>query len=123
VGFPDLTGWILFILTWLQSAASIVFAYLRLEQRTLTNYPSTSQMLKSGRRALLYSTFNFGFSLALCISGITPEWLFLPFSLQWLETLRGVFQPAIGVKPVAIGVRQLIISSLFTILFIITWKI
>ena len=35
-GFPDPLGWLLFGLTWLQSAASIVYAYLRLAQRELS---------------------------------------------------------------------------------------
>jgi hypothetical protein len=123
VGYPASTGWILFFLTWLQSAASIVYAYLRLEQRTLSKIPPISQMLISGWRALLYSSFNLGISIAFSVSGITPQWLFLPFALQWLETIHGIFRPAIGIKPTAIGIRQLIISSLFTVLFIIAWNI
>ena len=35
IGLPDPTGWWLFVLAWFQSAASIVYAYLRLEQRQL----------------------------------------------------------------------------------------
>jgi hypothetical protein len=38
-GYPDPQGWVLFGLVWLQSAASIVYAYLRLEQRSLTDVP------------------------------------------------------------------------------------
>jgi hypothetical protein len=32
-----------------------------------------------------------------------------------------VVQPAIGWKPTRIGVRQLIVSVLFTLLFILAW--
>jgi hypothetical protein len=47
--------------------------------------------------------------------------LILPYGLQWLETFYGALTPAIGQKPVRIGLRQLIVSSLFTLLFILTW--
>ena len=36
IGHYDPTGWWLWILTWMQTAASIVYAYLRLEQREQT---------------------------------------------------------------------------------------
>ena len=40
VSSPDPFGWWLFLLTWFQSAASIVYAYLRLEQRELKTAPA-----------------------------------------------------------------------------------
>jgi hypothetical protein len=48
--------------------------------------------------------------------------LFLAFLLQWAEAVWGTFQPAIGIKPTRIGLRQLTVSSLFTLLFILTWN-
>ncbi len=121
VNWPDPRGWWLFILIWLQSAASIVYAYLRLNQRNLPEITSLSTRISLGRRALLYTTFNFLFVLALSISGVLPILLPLPYALQWVETLWGTVRPAIGVKPIAIGIRQLIIITIFTILFILTW--
>ena len=121
VNWPDPWGWWLFILIWLQSAASIVYAYLRLNQRNLPETTSLSNRISLGRRALLYTTFNLFFVLALSISGILPILLPLPYALQWVETLWGTVRPAIGVKPTAVGIRQLIISTIFTILFILTW--
>jgi hypothetical protein len=122
-GSPDPTGWCLFMLTWFQSAASIVYAYLRLEQRELKEYPDTSKQLRMARRALLYTTFNFVAVLVLSLANILPQLLSIPYALQWVESIWGTTHPAVGVKPTAIGVRQLIVSSLFTILFIITWKL
>jgi len=121
VGYPDPVGWLLFGLVWLQSAASIVYAYLRLEQRSLAAKPEPAQLFRMGRRALLYTTFNLILVMILSTIKITPPWLFLPYLLQWLETVRGVLQPAIRVKPTAIGIRQLIVSTSFTILFILAW--
>lgn len=117
------TGWVLFILNWLQSAASIVYAYIRLEQRQLKAIPSRAQRLRLGWRAILYATFNLLLVIGLGIAAITPDWLFLPYALQWGETMRGVLRPALNTKPTAIGVRQLIVSSLFTLLFICAWHI
>jgi len=123
VGSPEPTGWLLLALTWLQSAASIVYAYLRLEQREWKEIPSKAMRIKSGWRALLYTSFNLLFALGLSLSGVTPTLIFIPYALQWLETIWGTLRPAIGYKPTAIGIRQLVVSTLFTLLFIITWNI
>jgi hypothetical protein len=37
------------------------------------------------------------------------------------ETVWGAANPAVKAKPTAIGVRQLVISSLFTLAFILAW--
>ncbi len=121
-GGPDFVGWLLWLLTWLQSAGAIVYAYLRLEQRQQAESPGTSEAWKMGRRAFLYTSFNLVLSLLLGITHITPSWIFIPFLLQWVETLWGIFHPATGMKPTVIGVRQLIVSSLWTILFILLWR-
>ena len=122
VGHYDPTGWWLWILTWLQSAASIVYAYLRLEQRDLAGVPERGEMWRMGLRAFAYTSFNLVSSLSLGLVGVLPRFLFLPFLIQ-CETLWGIFHPAIGWKPTRIGIRQLIVSILWTILFIVTWRL
>jgi hypothetical protein len=121
VGGLDPVGWLLLALTWLQSAASIVYAYLRLEQRELDSVPAISTRLKMARRALIYTTFNLVFVAALSLGTLVSPLLSLPYALQWVETIWGTINPAIGKRPTAIGVRQLIVSSLFTLLFILIW--
>lgn len=116
-------GWILWILIWLQSAASIVYAYLRLEQRKLTRVPPLTQRICQGSRAILYTTFNLLLAGTLSLSRVLPPLLPMAYLIQWLETMHGVFSPAIGVRPTAIGVRQLIISFIFTLVFILTWRL
>ena len=123
IGNPDPTGWWLFALCWLQSAASIVYAYLRLAQRELKEMPDRPTQIRMAWRALIYTTFNMAAVLDLSILAILPQYLFLPYLLQWLETLWGTLNPAVGVKPTRIGLRQLAVSSLFTLLFILTWSI
>ncbi len=121
-GFYSADGWWLWILTWLQSAASIIYAYLRLEQRSLQGLPSRSERINLGRRALLYSSFNLVLTVILSMVNYLPTLIFLPYLLQWLETIWGTFNPAIGYKPTGIGIRQLIISSAFTLIFILVWR-
>lgn len=122
LGHADPRGWWLWALTWFQSAASIVHAYLRLEQRELIIAPELPVRLKMARRALLYTTFNLLAVSALSLTANLPRLLPLPYALQWAETAWGTLRPAVGVRPTLIGIRQLIVSSLFTLLFILTWR-
>jgi len=134
-GRYDPLGWALWLLTWLQSAASIVYAYLRLEQRTmsprsphrgkgeLVDVPDRSEGWNMGKRALQYTSFNLMLSIALGWFAWLPRWIFVPYLVQWLETLWGITHPATGWKPTAIGIRQLIVSTLFTVLFIVCWRL
>ena len=123
LGRPDPLGWWLFGLTWLQSAASIVYAYLRLEQRELKAMPDQRTRLQMARRALLYTSFNLAAVIGLSLARLLPSLLFLPYALQWAETIWGTLKPAVGYKPTAIGLRQLLVSTLFTILFILAWNL
>jgi hypothetical protein len=121
VSWADPLGWLLFALTWLQSAASIVHAYLRLQQRNLDQVPDIKTRLRMGQRALAYTSFNILFVLALTLANLVSPLLLLPYTLQWVETIYGSVVPAVGKRPTMIGLRQLIVSSLFTLLFILTW--
>ncbi|MBK9601293.1 MAG: YwiC-like family protein [Anaerolineales bacterium] len=118
LGHYDPAGWWLWVWAWLQSAASIVYAYLRLEQRDQAEGQERSALWKMGRRAFLYTSFNLLVSLLLGWAGIIPQLIFVAFLVQWLETLWGITHPATGWKPVRIGMRQLIVSILWTVLFI-----
>ena len=120
-GWADPTGWLLFILNWLQSAASIVYAYLRLQQRELDEVPGIKSRLNLARRALSYTTFNVGLVILLAALPAVSAGLILPYMLQWLESIYGTLKPAVGERPTRIGLRQLLVSSLFTFLFILTW--
>ncbi|HEX8992825.1 MAG TPA: YwiC-like family protein [Anaerolineales bacterium] len=115
----DPFGWWLWLLTWLQSAASILYAYLRLAQRVLPQAPDRGEQWRMARGAVAFTTFNVLFSLALGLSGALPRLIFIPYAVQWLESLWGTFHPAVKLKPVRIGVRQLIVSSLWTGFFIV----
>jgi hypothetical protein len=123
LGEPDPTGWVLFVLVWLQSAASIVYAYARLEQRRMKVKPGVAERFNIGKRALLYSSFNLIFVFILSTTERLPNLLPIPYIIQWVEVIWGTYNPAIRTKPAKIGLRQLIVSSLFTISFIFFWNI
>jgi hypothetical protein len=123
-GYPNPRGWWLWGLIWLQSAGSIVYAFLRLEQRNWKTLPSWKDRFRAGRRSLTYTSFNLLLVIGLSTWQLLPSWTPIPFLIQFLESLWGSFiKPAVGYKPSRIGFRQLTISVLFTILFIWTWKL
>jgi hypothetical protein len=121
LGAPARAGWLLWLLVWAQSAASIVYAYLRLEQRELKAIPARAGRFRMARRALAYTTFNLAAVLALSLLDLLPALLWIPYALQWGETLWGASHPAIGWRPTAIGMRQMIVTGIFTLLFILAW--
>jgi len=123
LGQPDPIGWLLWAVVWAQSASAIAYTYLRLAQRVLDRSPGWSMRLRMGRTPLLVSLCVLAAVTGLGLAGALPAWLFLPYALQAAEVLWGASRPAIGLKPQAIGYRQLAISALFTLLFIITWRL
>lgn len=112
-GGDPLTPWLLWGLTWLQSAASIVFVYLRLEQRRLAAMPSLSERWRSGARTLTYHAFNLAAALLLAVFGRVPALVPLAFAVMLLDVFEGVARPPVGARPAAIGLRQLGVSLAF----------
>jgi hypothetical protein len=96
---------------------------MRLEQRDPAAGPARGERRVLTRRALAYTSFNVALTIVLGLAGWLPRWLFLPFLVQWLETVWGKIRPAAGWTPVRVGVRQLIVSSLWTVLFITCWRL
>lgn len=121
IGHYDPAGWWLWILCWMQIAASIVYAYLRLEQREQTKDPERREQWRMGFRSALYTSFNLASTLSLSLLAVLPSFIFIPYLLQWMETLWGITHPATGWKPARIGARLTIVSALWMILFILTW--
>ena len=120
-GSSDLEAWLLWGLTWLQSAASIVHVHLRLEQRQLEQIPEMGVRLRLGRRSLLYNGFNQGMSLMLALAGWVPTLVPVAFAITFLDALDGIIRPAVGARPRRIGVRQLLISSAFVVVMVLAY--
>ncbi|MGD8620492.1 MAG: YwiC-like family protein [Anaerolineales bacterium] len=109
-------AWILWILTWLQSAASIVLVYLRLEQRKQVQPGDIQQRLQDGLRTLGYHLFNLAIASYFFLQGQIPVLVVAAFGMMLIDAMEGVFRPAVGVKPTRIGIRQLSMSSLFVVM-------
>ena len=115
--------WILWALTWLQAAASIVFIYLRLEQRKLKTMPLPRDRWRQGERTLLYHAFNLAASLTLTILGWAPWLIPVAFTLMLADALEGVTHPPVGARPAVIGIRQLGASALFMIVMALGYRL
>jgi len=113
-----LTAWLLWLLTWLQSAASIVFVYLRLEQRRFPAVPPPSECWRMGARTLVYHTFNLVAAAGLAAARLVPALVPAAFGLMLADALEGVARPPVGARPTAIGLRQLGSSALFVVVMI-----
>lgn len=120
-GAVDPTGWWLWGLSWLQAAGTIIYAYLRLEQRPLPAMPGAAEGLRMARGALIYNFAALAAVILLAVMAVIPAWVPLAFAVQPLEVIWGTLHPAVGVKPKFIGIRQLVISAIFTFIFILAW--
>lgn len=117
-GRLDPAGWLLWGLCWLQTGGSIVYAYLRLAQRVLPTVPTRREALRMAVPALAANWGGLLVVVVLALARVVPAWLPLAFAIQPFEALWGALHPAVGVKPKAIGFRQLAVSVLFTLAFI-----
>ncbi|HSM26304.1 MAG TPA: YwiC-like family protein [Anaerolineaceae bacterium] len=115
------TGWLLWVLSWGQVTGTILYAYLRLNQRQITEKPMISQLLRLSQETLLFNILLFLMVVILSVMGLTPALLPLAFLIQPFEVMWGTFNPAIKLAPKWIGIRQLWISTLFTVVFIFLW--
>src|SRR3990170_5256784 len=89
-GMSDRVPWILWLLTWLQAAASIVFIYLRLEQRRLEAMPLRRDRWRQGGRTLMYHSFNLVASLGLALLGWAPWLVPVAFALALADALEEI---------------------------------
>ncbi len=132
-------AWWLWLLLWLQSAVAIVYVFDRLEQRDwpalskgpqgaslrrkTPRMPSFAERMRRGWRSLGYTAFALTVVLAASAAGYISPRLLLPYALQGGEVLWGILvSPAVGWRPTRIGLRQLVVYGLFTLLFLWAWE-
>ncbi len=121
LGWADPRGWLLWVLVWAASAASIASTHVQLEQRTWTEPRPLRTRLHTGRSALIgAAALPLGVAV-LAASGLVPALLVMPYLILAAETLQSVLRPARGRRPRQIGVRQLTTNVLFTVAFLLTW--
>lgn len=105
--------WLLWSLSWLQSAASIVLVYLRLEQRQWCPQPDLPDRIRNGARTLGYHSVNLLYAGILSNLGLIPWLVAAAFGVLLGDALDGVLRPAIQQRPSRIGLRQLAASTIF----------
>lgn len=96
---------VLWTALWLVSASMIACTHLRLVQRVWGAVPPAAERWWAARMALVLP------GLGLALAGLAPRWL-LPFGILLLEALLATWRPAVGARPKAIGMRQLLVSVL-----------
>lgn len=114
-------GWLLWGLIGLQIAGSIIYTYLRLKQRRLSAAPTLKEGLRMGTLALLFNSGLLILVVLLAVLNVIPPWLPVVYAVQVFEVVWGILHPAVRAKPGVIGTRQLVVSLLFTFLFILVW--
>lgn len=122
-GDYDPTGWMLWVLCWLQVTGTILYAYLRLQQRQYQNFPDLRVSFTNAKESLIFNLSLLVFVSILVWKGWAPPLTPIGFLIQPIEVIWGIFHPAIKIPPKKIGIRQLIISILFTVVFIISWMV
>ncbi len=120
-GRPSAMGWFLAFLVWLQTAASIIHVYLKLEQRQWKPRMDFRHRWSAALPSVGLSSSNLLLVAVLGSAGFLSSWLFLAFVPQWLAALQSVHRPARTLRPTDIGLTQLMISAVFTLLFLVCW--
>jgi len=113
-------GWLLWIMIWAQSAASIHFVHMRLDHRRWGRIEAFGILGKRWPLAVVASSLNLAAMAALGPASGISTWIFIAYLPQWLESLWFARHPTDD-PPVTVGVRQLVISTLYTVLFISLW--
>lgn len=117
------TGWWLWGLAWLYAASSIVYVYLRLQQRKWKEMKELRELVRDGQRALLYAATSLGVTIALALLQFVPPLTPVPFALALLHFAYGITHPCIGVKPARIGIEQSLATLVFYLLLgIVFWS-
>ena len=121
-GALDATALLLWVLCWLQSAAAIVYVYLRLAQRRLTEMPPMPERWRMGWRAVTYATVNLVISIGLALARVVPPLTPIAFAAMLAQVVGGTRAPGFGVKPTRIGFAQVGATLIFAVLMIVAYR-
>jgi hypothetical protein len=122
-GSLDATAMWLWVLCWLQSAAAIVYVYLRLAQRRLTEMLPMPERVRMGRRAIVYASANFAGSIVLAVLRIIPPLTPIAFAAILAQAIGGTLAPGVGAKPQRIGFAQVGATAVFAVLMIVAYRV
>lgn len=116
-GDANLVAASLWVLMWLQSAASIVQVHYRLSLRR--SAAALEQERSGSGRVLAYHAASAGASAVAALLNLAPALAPLAFSVPLIDGVLSVARPDPDAPPRAIGLRQLVVSSLFVLLMVV----
>ena len=105
--------WVLWALTWLQSASAITNVYLRLDQRRWADVPVLEERLRAGRTTLLTHALALAVAIVFAVLGKAPPLVPVAFVIPFVDAIDTAWRPMLGARPSQIGIRQLVVWVLF----------
>jgi hypothetical protein len=120
--WTDTAFW-LWILTWLYSIVSIVYVYLRLQQRQLKSSPDSTARFRMGKAAMRTAAAALLLVALLTIARQVPRFAPLPFVFAQLHVFWGAMAPAVGARPQRVGYAQVGAYAVFTLLLIVAYTL
>jgi len=122
LGHPAADAWRLWGLCWLQAAGAILYIYHRLEQRRRPE-PPARQRLSRARGIVAVHLLSLSGVAALGSAGVLPRRTWLPFAFLVAEVVVGsVYLRTAGSRPAAVGLRQVFVTLLFSLLLVLTYR-
>jgi len=106
--------WILWLLVWFQSMGAVANVYLHLEQKGWPSAVPLKQRLRAGSRTLGLHGVACAMAVLFVAAGFAPPATLLAFSITLVAAVNGVIRPMAGARPRTIGIRQLVVTILFT---------
>lgn len=119
VDYPE--PWVLWALTWLQSAAAIANVYLRLDQRRWTEARPWPLRLAAGTRTLAHHGAGLGAALLFVLVGQAPPLVIGAFAIPFVDAVDTVWRPRLGARPAQIGIRQLAVTTAFVAVMVVAF--
>ena len=117
------TALMLWLLLWIYAAVSIVYVYLRLEQRRLSEAPEIPDRLAMGSTAMRAAAAALVLAAIGVAARLLPRLAPLPFILLQLQVIVGTYRPAIGYRPQRVGFAQVGAMAFFVALIVLVYRI
>jgi hypothetical protein len=125
LGFGAFTGRSLVVwgLCALQAIGAIVYVYGSLDYRRMKAVPAWPERWSLARASLLWNAAALAGALGLALAGWAPPLAPAGFGLMLAEAVYGgLLRPPVGARPVVIGVRQMVVTGLFSLALIAAYR-
>lgn len=115
-GDDMVTAVLVWLLPGLHSSASVVHMFLRLAQRRWTDAGALSRRLRFGIFPLAHHSMNFAIAVLLYGADNLSIVGVIAFVVCFIEGMIAVVKPQVGHTPKRLGMRQLAVSTAFSLL-------